>query len=135
MSLLPALNSPTLRAFAVVLLALMFPFSMAAAAQVFKCTIGGTVTYQASPCPSGQARQIPTLEQLNTEKQKKLKQPVGSVLTQTLVTASGRSCDGRTVCSQMTSCAEAKYFLANCPGVKLDGDRDGKPCEQQWCSK
>lgn len=42
-------------------------------------------------------------------------------------------CDGRTRCSQMTSCEEAKYFLANCPGTQMDGDSDGVPCEQQWC--
>ncbi|VTU21386.1 Excalibur calcium-binding domain protein [Variovorax sp. PBL-H6] len=42
-------------------------------------------------------------------------------------------CDGRTHCSQMTSCAEATYFLRNCPGVKMDGNNDGVPCEQQWC--
>ncbi len=42
-------------------------------------------------------------------------------------------CDGRRYCSQMKSCEEAKYFLANCPGVKMDGDRDGIPCEDQWC--
>ena len=42
-------------------------------------------------------------------------------------------CDGRTYCSQMTSCAEAKYFLAHCPNVKMDGDHDGVPCERQWC--
>jgi hypothetical protein len=34
-------------------------------------------------------------------------------------------CDGRTHCSQMTSCKEAEYFLANCPGVKMDGGGDG----------
>ena len=44
-------------------------------------------------------------------------------------------CDGRTYCSQMTSCAEATYFLRNCPGVKMDGNNDGVPCEQQWCRK
>lgn len=44
-------------------------------------------------------------------------------------------CDGRTHCSQMTSCAEATYFLKNCPGVKMDGNHDGVPCEQQWCSR
>ena len=44
-------------------------------------------------------------------------------------------CDARLYCSQMTSCAEATWFLKNCPGVKMDGDRDGVPCEQQWCSK
>lgn len=42
-------------------------------------------------------------------------------------------CDGRTYCSQMTSCAEARYFLANCPNTKMDGDHDGEPCEEQWC--
>ena len=43
------------------------------------------------------------------------------------------SCDGRLHCSQMTSCAEATYFLKNCPGTKMDGDHDGIPCEQQHC--
>jgi Excalibur calcium-binding domain len=42
-------------------------------------------------------------------------------------------CDGRIYCSQMTSCEEATYFLKNCPGVKMDGDNDGVPCERQWC--
>ena len=43
-------------------------------------------------------------------------------------------CDGRTYCSQMGSCKEAKYFLKNCPGTQMDGDGDGKPCEAQWCT-
>ena len=43
-------------------------------------------------------------------------------------------CDGRKYCSQMTSCAEAKRFLSNCPGVEMDGNHDGVPCEQQWCT-
>ena len=42
-------------------------------------------------------------------------------------------CDGRVYCSEMTSCAEATYFLQNCPGVKMDGNNDGVPCERQWC--
>lgn len=42
-------------------------------------------------------------------------------------------CDGRKYCSQMTSCAEAKSFLQNCPGTEMDGDADGVPCESQWC--
>ena len=45
------------------------------------------------------------------------------------------SCDGRTHCSQMTSCEEAEYFLQNCPGVKMDGNYDGEPCEGQWCGR
>lgn len=44
-------------------------------------------------------------------------------------------CDGRTHCSEMTSCAEATFFLRNCPNVKMDGDGDGVPCEMQWCSR
>ena len=43
-------------------------------------------------------------------------------------------CDGRLHCSQMSSCAEAKWFLNNCPGTKMDGNNDGVPCEQQWCT-
>jgi hypothetical protein len=47
--------------------------------------------------------------------------------------ASAYRCDGRTMCSQMHSCEEATYFLQNCPGVKMDGNHDGIPCERQWC--
>jgi endonuclease YncB( thermonuclease family) len=47
--------------------------------------------------------------------------------------ATAYRCDGRTHCSQMRSCAEATYFLKNCPGVKMDGNNDGVPCERQWC--
>ncbi|RQO59845.1 DNA-binding protein [Paucibacter sp. KBW04] len=46
----------------------------------------------------------------------------------------GFDCDGRSYCSQMRSCDEAKYFLQFCPGVNLDGNKNGLPCEQQWCS-
>lgn len=38
-------------------------------------------------------------------------------------------CDGRTKCSQMTSRAEANYFVAHCPNTEMDGDHDGKACE------
>lgn len=47
--------------------------------------------------------------------------------------AAAYSCDGRTHCSQMTSCAEATFFLQNCPGTKMDGDNDGIACEMQHC--
>lgn len=49
------------------------------------------------------------------------------------------TCDGRTHCSQMTSCAEATWFVNHCPGTKMDGNRggdgggNGVPCERQWC--
>lgn len=51
-----------------------------------------------------------------------------------LASSSNFSCDGREYCSQMTSCAEATFFLKNCPNVKMDGNHDGVPCESQWCN-
>ena len=42
-------------------------------------------------------------------------------------------CQGKRYCSQMTSCEEATFYLRNCPGVQIDGDGDGIPCESQWC--
>ena len=44
------------------------------------------------------------------------------------------SCDGRTHCSEMTSCAEATYFIEHCQGTAMDGNGDGVPCESQWCN-
>jgi hypothetical protein len=38
-------------------------------------------------------------------------------------------CDGRQYCSQMTSRAEAEFFVKYCPNTKMDGDHDGEPCE------
>lgn len=38
-------------------------------------------------------------------------------------------CDGRQYCGQMTSRAEAEYFLQHCPDTRMDGDDDGIPCE------
>ncbi|TOM26639.1 cold-shock protein, partial [Vibrio parahaemolyticus] len=45
----------------------------------------------------------------------------------------GFSCQGKTYCSEMVSCNEAKFYLSNCPNVKIDGDNDGIPCESQFC--
>ena len=42
-------------------------------------------------------------------------------------------CEGKTWCSEMVSCEEAKFYLRNCPNVSIDGDGDGIPCESQWC--
>ncbi|MEQ1531733.1 MAG: excalibur calcium-binding domain-containing protein [Methylococcales bacterium] len=62
---------------------------------------------------------------------------IAAVATQSSIdeaTSPSFRCDGRTHCSQMTSCNEAKYFLRNCPNVEMDGDNDGEPCETQWCT-
>ena len=47
--------------------------------------------------------------------------------------AAAYQCNGRTRCSQMTSCKEATWVLNHCPGTQMDGNHDGVPCEQQWC--
>lgn len=38
-------------------------------------------------------------------------------------------CDGRRYCSEMTSREEAVFFIRHCPDTRMDGDRDGIPCE------
>jgi hypothetical protein len=63
-----------------------------------------------------------------------VKEPRGSIPTPAAAESPRFFCDGRTTCSQMTSCAEAEYFLAHCPNVQMDGNNDGEPCEQQWCN-
>lgn len=127
-----------------------------------KCIVNGTTTYQREACPSGEPRKDPTVEQLNAERKKQQRPLQADKATAAVAAPSGRAaaservseqaqasfvekppaapaqpsrCDGRTSCSQMTSCAEAKYFLSHCPGVKMDGDGDGVPCEQQWCER
>ena len=41
-------------------------------------------------------------------------------------------CGGKIHCSDMTSCEEAIFYINHCPNTKMDGDGDGKPCED-WC--
>ena len=47
---------------------------------------------------------------------------------------SGFSCGGKRYCRDMTSCAEARFYLRECGLSRLDGDRDGVPCET-LCSR
>jgi Excalibur calcium-binding domain len=111
--------------------------SGAMAAPANKCVVNGTVTYQQGPCPSDQIRKPPTVQELNAEEKKRRATAAASapekVAPAAPIVSGSFNCDGRKYCSQMKSCAEAKYFLANCPGVKMDGDKNGIPCEQQWC--
>jgi hypothetical protein len=44
--------------------------------------------------------------------------------------AQGYSCSPKLTCGRISSCEEARWFLANCAwGGKLDRDGDGVPCE------
>ncbi|RQO59823.1 calcium-binding protein [Paucibacter sp. KBW04] len=120
-----------------------------ATAQVRKCEIDGKTVYQQTPCPVTGPIERPTAQQLNAQRKEAAprshdaasRAPIAAkespsakspeATTQSRVLSA--RCDGRTHCSQMSSCEEAKFFLANCPGVEMDGDGDGKPCEKQWC--
>ena len=124
-----------------------------AAPPVNKCMVNGTVTYQREPCPSNEVRKTPTLEELNAEEKRKREAAKAGAKAAPLPVKAGAGaapvpaaepvaakpvgfhCDGRQYCSQMTSCDEAKYFLANCPRAKMDGDKNGTPCEKQWCHR
>lgn len=44
--------------------------------------------------------------------------------------ATAHSCGSKTRCSQMSSCAEAEFYLRQCQLTTIDGNRDGEPCEQ-----
>lgn len=41
----------------------------------------------------------------------------------------GFTCVGKRFCREMTSCAEARFYLTQCGVRRLDGDHDGIPCE------
>ena len=43
--------------------------------------------------------------------------------------SSGFTCGGKRYCREMTSCAEARFYFSQCGLSRLDGDRDGVPCE------
>jgi hypothetical protein len=124
--------------------------SSVVAAPMNKCVVNGTVTYQQGPCSADQAAKRPSLEELNAEV--KARRAAAATATTTAAAASLSapreriattvptepnvfSCDARQYCSQMRSCEEAKYFLANCPRAKMDGDKNGIPCEKQWCNR
>jgi hypothetical protein len=89
----------------------------------------------ANPAPAVEPTATPAATPAPTPKLTAPQLPAKEVSPLPARRAAAFSCDGRTYCSQMSSCAEAKYFLANCPGVKMDGDKNGIPCEQQWCNR
>ncbi|MDG4550761.1 MAG: thermonuclease family protein [Candidatus Contendobacter sp.] len=38
-------------------------------------------------------------------------------------------CGAKSTCREMTSCEEARFYLTQCGVSRLDGDKDGTPCE------
>lgn len=121
---------------------LVIAVSTASGQAVYRCEIKGKVSYSHEPCaearaPGTQLKQGSDISRgvsrkADTPKQGAMVAPVPASNQPPAVSAF--RCDGRLHCSQMTSCGEAKLFLKHCPGVKMDGDGDGVPCEQQWCT-
>jgi len=78
------------------------------------------------------AKQFPVVENIDYQVEKEIDYEIENKIDNS---NSNFTCDGREYCSQMTSCAEATYFIRHCPNTKMDGNNDGVPCERQWCSR
>lgn len=46
------------------------------------------------------------------------------------VAQTSQQCEGKKTCKEMSSCAEARFYLTQCGVSRLDGDGDGMPCEK-----
>lgn len=79
----------------------------------------------------GEVEQIGLSEQGRKNLENTTSQPIKTSTSSTSV-SSPYQCDGRTHCSQMRSYEEAVFFINNCPGTKMDGNGDGRPCERQF---
>jgi hypothetical protein len=136
------------------LLVSMLLYAMDSSGAVYKCTDAkGHTVYSDTACDSKVDRKVANLKPLAEVKNEqsptskiadKVKgffqgdsnsEHLDSAPTTSLVEhqAQKYACDGRTYCSQMTSCEEATFFINNCPDTKMDGNNDGIPCEKQWC--
>jgi hypothetical protein len=59
-----------------------------------------------------------------------LRKPGGSSVPELLAAAGSPTCGSKRYCGQMSSCAEARFYLDQCGVFRLDGDHDGVPCER-----
>lgn len=59
-----------------------------------------------------------------------------STTTQSQTTNTNKGCDSsKRYCKHMASCAEARFYLQQCGRTRMDGDKDGVPCESTLCRK
>lgn len=49
--------------------------------------------------------------------------------TSSTTTGDKFTCAGKTKCGEMSTCEEAEFYLNTCGVSRLDGDKDGVPCE------
>ncbi len=89
--------------------------------------------YQHYHASQQQVETMPILTESHVPNPMLSAESVASAPVQTAIPSqSSFRCDGRQYCSQMSSLAEAQFFLKNCPDTKMDGNHDGEPCEQQF---
>ncbi len=81
------------------------------------------------------SQRIPPWEWRRTERERRMRQHGdGQASTRTTpalpssANMSHYSCSTRKSCSQMSNCAEARYYLNQCGQTQLDGNHDGIPC-------
>lgn len=77
----------------------------------------------------GELKNVGLSEQGKKNLEKSTNAPITAASPTSMSVSSPYRCDGRQHCSQMNSRAEAEWFVRNCSDNKMDGDRDGIPCE------
>ncbi len=77
----------------------------------------------------GELKNVGLSEQGKKNLEKTIRSPMTAASPTSTLVSSPYQCDGRQHCSQMNSRAEAEWFVRNCSDNKMDGDRDGIPCE------
>ncbi len=131
------------------ILAFAMLYSVNSFGGVYKCTdANGQVLYSDTTCGTKKDRQAIDVSPIQPSFFSALNEKIKAFITNFLGESTPHSelsgntasvkqqtyqCDGRTHCSQMTSCDEATFFINHCPSTEMDGDTDGIPCESQWC--
>lgn len=72
---------------------------------------------------------LPATEQVPPWEWRKGRKTVAASVRKEPEGASSFSCGGKTKCGEMSSCEEALFYLEHCGLSRLDGDKDGIPCE------
>lgn len=76
-----------------------------------------------------EAERMPPWEWRRAERQQRAARRSTAAPT-TQPVASGFSCGTKRTCGEMSSCAEARFYLNSCGLKRLDRDGDGVPCEK-----
>ena len=86
--------------------------------QIIASVQGRGNPFVSSECATGAVATIPALPPVTVRPTPVVSAPASS----------NRECGTKKYCSQMSSCSEARFYL-QCGVTRLDGDKDGVPCE------